>query len=66
MEETLTHIQGVGWTFGRFDRPWFEREVFGKIRYMSENSLRKKIDVNQYINKYNNQTLTSSRAPYKN
>ncbi len=57
---------GVGWTFGRFDRPWFEREVFGKIRYMSENSLRKKIDVNRYINKYNNQSLTSSRTPFKN
>ena len=53
---------GVGWTFGRFDRPWFEREVFGKIRYMSENSLRKKIDVNAYVKKYSNIAI-SSRTP---
>lgn len=32
---------GILWCFGKHDRPWGERAVFGKVRYMNENSLRK-------------------------
>ena len=31
----------VAWLFGLHDRPWFRRPIFGTVRYMSENSIRK-------------------------
>lgn len=34
---------------GKHDRPWFERPVFGQIRYMSYASTSKKFDSHQYI-----------------
>ena len=41
---------GVAWAIlGKFDRPWFERPVFGKIRYMSQASTGKKFDSKKYI-----------------
>jgi deoxyribodipyrimidine photo-lyase len=37
---------GVAWCFGKHDRPWKERLVFGKVRYMNENVSREvKIDL---------------------
>lgn len=44
---------GIFWIFGRFDRAWGpERPVFGKIRYMTSNSARKKIKLDQYVKRY--------------
>jgi deoxyribodipyrimidine photo-lyase len=41
---------GVAWSIGGVhDRPWFERDVFGKVRYMSERGCRGKFDVPAYI-----------------
>jgi deoxyribodipyrimidine photo-lyase len=41
---------GVAWTVvGKFDRPWFERPIFGQIRYMSGQSTGKKFDSKKYI-----------------
>ena len=41
---------GVAWaTLGKFDRPWFERPIFGQIRYMSAASTGKKFDSKKYI-----------------
>jgi deoxyribodipyrimidine photo-lyase len=41
---------GVAWAIGgTLDRPWREREVYGKIRYMNENGARRKFDVDGYI-----------------
>jgi deoxyribodipyrimidine photo-lyase len=37
------------WLFGLFDRPWPERDVFGKLRYMSLSGMRRKTDVDAYI-----------------
>ena len=34
---------------GKYDRPWFEREIFGQIRYMSGASTCKKFDCKKYI-----------------
>ncbi len=39
----------VAWLFGLHDRPWKERPVFGKVRYMNENGLRRKFDIDAYI-----------------
>ncbi len=41
---------GIAWSIGGVhDRPWFEREVFGKVRYMNYNGAARKFDVNKYI-----------------
>ena len=40
---------GVLWCFGKHDRAWGERAVFGKIRYMSSVSTARKIDAKKYI-----------------
>jgi len=43
---------GIAWSMvGKFDRPWFDRPIFGKIRYMSGNSTGKKFDSALYIRK---------------
>jgi deoxyribodipyrimidine photo-lyase len=41
---------GIAWSIGGVhDRPWFEREIYGKIRYMSYDGCRRKFDVPAYI-----------------
>ncbi|MFY9742262.1 MAG: deoxyribodipyrimidine photo-lyase [Candidatus Sulfotelmatobacter sp.] len=43
---------GIAWAIaGKFDRPWFERPIFGQIRYMSGASTGKKFDSKKYIEK---------------
>ena len=43
---------GVAWTIvGKFDRPWFDRPIFGTIRYMSGASTGKKFNSKRYIQK---------------
>ncbi len=41
---------GIAWSIvGKYDRPWFERPIFGQIRYMSGASTGKKFDSKKYI-----------------
>lgn len=41
---------GIAWSIGGVhDRAWFERPVYGKIRYMNDNGCAKKFDVKRYI-----------------
>ncbi len=41
---------GIAWSIvGKFDRPWFDRPIFGLIRYMSGGSTGKKFDSKRYI-----------------
>ncbi|MFT4303816.1 MAG: deoxyribodipyrimidine photo-lyase [Candidatus Woesearchaeota archaeon] len=41
---------GVAWSIGGVhDRAWFERPIFGKIRYMNYNGCKNKFDVERYI-----------------
>ena len=40
---------GILWCFGKHDRAWFERPVFGTIRYMTSGSTGKKFDSKKYI-----------------
>jgi deoxyribodipyrimidine photo-lyase len=42
---------GVSWCFGKHDRPWAERAIFGNIRYMNDNGLKRKFDADQYAAK---------------
>jgi deoxyribodipyrimidine photo-lyase len=42
---------GVAWVFGVHDRAWFERPIFGKIRYMAASGLERKCDIQAYVKK---------------
>ena len=44
---------GVAWCFGRHDRPWTERAVFGKLRYMNDKGLERKFDIDAYVRRIN-------------
>lgn len=41
-----------GWVLGRYDRPWFERPIFGTVRYMTSASARKKLKMKAWLEKY--------------
>jgi deoxyribodipyrimidine photo-lyase len=41
----------VAWVFGQHDRGWTEREVFGKVRFMSAGGLERKTKPDQYVEK---------------
>lgn len=44
---------GIFWVLGRFDRAWGpERPIFGKIRYMTSDSTRRKLRLKQYLRTY--------------
>jgi deoxyribodipyrimidine photo-lyase len=41
---------GIAWSIGGLhDRPWFERPVYGRIRYMNATGCARKFDVRRYI-----------------
>ena len=41
---------GIAWALvGKHDRPWFDRPVFGLVRYMSGESTGKKFDSKRYV-----------------
>lgn len=42
---------GVAWCFGKHDRPWATRPVFGSVRYMNDRGLRRKFDADAYAGK---------------
>ena len=42
---------GVAWCFGKHDRPWGERAIFGNVRYMNEGGLKRKFDAEKYVEK---------------
>lgn len=46
---------GIFWCFGRFDRAWQERDIFGKLRYMTSDSTRRKVKLKDYLNKFGGQ-----------
>lgn len=41
----------TGWIFGLHDRPWKERTLFGMVRYMNAAGLKRKFDINGYVEK---------------
>jgi len=42
---------GVAWCFGKHDRPWEEREIFGMVRYMNAQGLKRKFAMDRYLEK---------------
>lgn len=46
-------LSGIFWVLGRYDRAWGpERPVFGKIRYMSSDSTRRKLRMSRYLERW--------------
>ena len=43
---------GILWCFGMHDRPFSERSIFGKVRFMSESGLKRKFDIEKYLDKW--------------
>jgi len=43
----------ISWCFGKFDRPFLERPIFGKIRYMNDKGLERKFNIEEYVSKIN-------------
>jgi deoxyribodipyrimidine photo-lyase len=39
----------VAWNYGKHDRAWNERAIFGKLRYMNAQGLERKFDMKSYI-----------------
>ncbi len=46
---------GIMWVLGRFDRGWPERAVYGKIRSMSSDSTRRKVELEGYMARWGTQ-----------
>jgi deoxyribodipyrimidine photo-lyase len=46
-------INGVFWVLGRFDRPWPQCPVFGKVRRMTSRGIRRKLRLNKYLQRWN-------------
>jgi len=43
---------GIAWCFGKHDRAWRERAIFGKVRYMNDKGLKRKFTMTTYLEKY--------------
>lgn len=42
---------GVAWCFGKHDRAWGERAIFGKVRYMNDKGLKRKFNIQAYVDR---------------
>lgn len=45
---------GVAWCFGKHDRPWMNRDIYGMVRYMNMAGLNRKYDMEAYLSKVAN------------
>jgi deoxyribodipyrimidine photo-lyase len=43
---------GIAWCFGKHDRPWKGRPIYGTVRYMNAPGLRRKFDADAYAQAY--------------
>ncbi|WP_304224459.1 deoxyribodipyrimidine photo-lyase [Gracilinema caldarium] len=43
---------GIAWCFGKHDRPWSGRPIYGTVRYMNAAGLRRKFDADTYATLY--------------
>lgn len=43
----------IAWIFGKNDRPWIERPIFGKLRYMNDKGLERKFMIDKYVEQIN-------------
>jgi deoxyribodipyrimidine photo-lyase len=45
-------LSGIFWCLGRFDRPWPERPIYGRVRSMSSDNTARKVSVEKYLNRF--------------
>jgi deoxyribodipyrimidine photo-lyase len=45
---------GIAWCFGKHDRPWKERPIFGTVRYMAASGLKRKFNIDAYCSRFSN------------
>ena len=50
-QSVIVGYASIAWLFGLHDRPWQERPIFGKIRYMNAAGLERKFDMDAYVAK---------------
>jgi deoxyribodipyrimidine photo-lyase len=44
---------GIFWVLGRYDRAWGpERPIYGKVRYMTSDSARRKLRLSDYLERF--------------
>ena len=43
---------GIHWIFGKFDRPFYRRPIYGTVRYQSLKAAEKKFDVPKYVSRH--------------
>ncbi len=43
---------GYYWTVGRYDRPWPERPIYGRVRSMSSENTARKVRAASYVRRY--------------
>lgn len=66
MSHVKINFSGVMWSIcGVHDQGWREREIFGKIRYMVDYSLRKKYDMDTYCGRFGLKILVDSKSVLK-
>jgi deoxyribodipyrimidine photo-lyase len=50
---------GIAWCFGKHDRPWGERAIFGLVRFMNDKGLKRKFDMERYLHKIESMAYNS-------
>ncbi|GAB1484455.1 hypothetical protein MASR2M78_32730 [Treponema sp.] len=40
---------GIAWCFGKHDRPWIGRPIYGTVRFMNAKGLKRKFDADGYV-----------------
>ena len=51
----------IFWCFGLHDRPWPERPIFGKMRFMSLEGMKRKTDTQAYIDEINGRSAARQK-----
>ncbi|MEO6707950.1 MAG: deoxyribodipyrimidine photolyase [Planctomycetota bacterium] len=53
---------GILWILGKYDRAWGpERPIFGKVRYMTSESTRRKLHVEEYLRRWGSESSGADR-----
>lgn len=45
-------LTGAAWCFGKHDRAWTGRPVFGKMRYMDAEGSRRRFNMDAYVKRF--------------
>jgi deoxyribodipyrimidine photo-lyase len=47
-------LSGIFWCLGRFDRPWPQRPIYGRVRSMSSDNTARKVSVEKFLSRFAN------------